>query len=88
MLPVNSNPTSAMAFKGKPSSKDIKKFIKIADTLGGDKLATRRLVKYEGITTEHMNHRLNLLMTNKIINIGQNIEQKFKSIGQWFKKLF
>ena len=88
MLPVNSNPTSVMAFKGKPSSKDIKKYIKIADTLGGNIVATRRLVKCERITTEHMNHRLNLLMTNKVINIVQNIEQKFKSIGQWFKKLF
>ena len=25
MLPVNSNPTSVMAFKGKPSAKDLKK---------------------------------------------------------------
>ena len=88
MLPVNSNPTSLMAFKGKPSSKDIKKLIKIADTLGGNKPPTGRLVKYEGITTEHLNDRLNLLMTSKVISIGHNIEQKFKSIGQWFKKLF
>ena len=88
MLPVNSNPTSVMAFKGKPSSKDIKKFIKIADALGGHKVVSRRMANSPIVTTEHMNHRLNLLMANKVINIGQNIEQKFKSVGQWFKNLF
>ena len=88
MLPVNSNPTSVMAFKGKPSSKDIKKFIKIADALGGDKVASRRMANSPIVTAEHMNHRLNLLFANKVISVGQNIEQKFKSIGQWVKKLF
>ena len=88
MLSVNSNPANTMAFKGKPNSKDVKKFIKIADALGGNKVASRRMVNSPIVTAEHMNHRLNLLFANKVINIGQNIEQKFKSIGQWFKKLF
>ena len=88
MLSVNSNPANTMAFKGKPNSKDVKKFIKIADALGGDKVVSRRMANSPIVTAEHLNHRLNLLMTNKVINIGQNIEQKFKSIGQWFKKLF
>ena len=88
MLSVNSNPANTMAFKGKPNSKDVKKFIKIADALGGDKGASRRMVNSPIVTAEHMNHRLNLLFANKVISVGQNIEQKFKSIGQWFKKLF
>ena len=88
MLSVNSSPVNATAFKGKPSSKDIKRFIKIADALGGDKVNSRRFANRMVTTTEHMEHCLNLLMANKVINIGQNIEQKFKSIGQWFKKLF
>ena len=88
MLSVNSNPANTMAFKGKPNSKDVKKFIKIADALGGDKVASRRMVNSPIVTAEHMNHRLNLLFANKVISVGQNIEQKFKSIGQWVKKLF
>ena len=59
MLTVNSNPTSAMAFKGKPSAKDLKKVYEAID-----KTQWNAKMKDTRISNEVKKH----LLINKIMS--------------------
>lgn len=67
MLSVNSNPTSVMAFKGKPSAKEMKKAYKIVDELNRNAIysqAVRGKSKWELMEmffSEKLQHILKLL---------------------------
>ena len=78
MLSVNSNPTSAMAFKGKPSTKDLKKAYEAID-----KAHWNAIMQDTRISKEV---KKNLLRNKIIFDLSQM--NWFEKLKLFFKKPF
>ena len=78
MLSVNSNPTNVMAFKGKPSAKDLKKAYEAID-----KAHWNAIMQDSGITKEVKVH----LLRNKAISDLSQMNW-FEKLMLFFKKPF
>ena len=78
MLSVNSNPTNAMAFKGKPSAKDLKKAYEVME-----KAHWNAIMQDPGITKEVKVH----LLRNKAISDLSQMNW-FEKLMLFFKKPF
>ena len=78
MLSVNSNPTNAMAFKGKPSAKDLKKAYEAME-----KAHWNAIMHDPGITKEVKVH----LLRNKAISDLSQMNW-FEKLMLFFKKPF
>ena len=78
MLSVNSNPTNAMAFKGKPSAKDLKKAYEAID-----KAHWNAIMQDTRISKEV---KKNLLINKAISDLSQM--NWFETLKLFFKKPF
>ena len=78
MLSVNSNPTSAMAFKGKPSAKDLKKVYEAKE-----KARWNQIMKDSRISNEVKK----ILLINKTVSDLSQMNW-FEKLKLFFKKPF